>query len=102
MLYKSILILVCLHLYLNSHGQEFNASGQVFDQNSVPVSDVSILNIRTSSGTISDSDGNFEIKVTRGDTLRFSHVQYKNIDITIRDTVGLFIELIADTTALIL
>ena len=100
MLYKSILILVCLHLYLNSHGQEFNASGQVFDQNSVPVSDVSILNIRTSSGTISDSDGNFEIKVTRGDTLRFSHVQYKNIDITIRDTVGLFIELIADTTAL--
>ena len=65
MLYKSILILVCLHLYLNSHGQQFQLSGHVYSQEEGPVSEVSVLNIRTSSGTVSDVDGNFQIKARK-------------------------------------
>lgn len=53
-----------------------------------------------SEGTISDVDGNFTIKVNKGDILVFSYIGYKSIEKTIKDNATLNIVLEPDNTML--
>lgn len=49
----------------------------------VPFSDIHVVNFKTKKGTITDSKGSFQIKVQLGDTLNLSHIKLKNKKIII-------------------
>jgi hypothetical protein len=50
---------------------------------SFPIHDVHIINMTTNTGTISNDLGIFTIPVTLGDRLSISHLNLKNVTITI-------------------
>ncbi len=54
----------------------YDLSGTVVDANNVPIPGANIVVANTTRGTQSDFDGNFSIKVTSGDILRFSYIGY--------------------------
>lgn len=49
--------------------------------------DITIYNITTNIGALSNSEGVFKIKVKRNDTLQFRALQYQNFDVIINDAV---------------
>ena len=48
---------------------------------------VTVFNTSSNKGTITDAEGNFEIKVTINDKIEFSALQFKNFNVTITDDV---------------
>lgn len=92
------LMLTCLFLGFGQMvlGQSRAISGKVTDgSNSEPLPGVTIQVPNTNVGTISNSDGSFNITVPEGGTaLRFSYVGYKTIDIAIggSNTINLTME----------
>ena len=54
-------------------------TGQVIDENKEPMIGVSILIVGTSTGTVTDFDGNYTLNVPQGNKeLQFSYVGYVN------------------------
>lgn len=51
-------------------------TGMVKDVTSLPLLGVSIVEVGTGNGTVTDADGKFSIEVSKGATLRFSYVGY--------------------------
>ena len=78
-----LLLLLCLLMYLpNAMTAKTLAdiviSGQVTDERGDPMPGVSIVLKGTTNGTITDLDGNFELKSTQSKgTLLFSFIGYK-------------------------
>ena len=58
-------------------------SGVVKDENNDPLMGVSIIIKGSSVGTVSDFNGNYEIKAERGDKLVFSYVGYNTLEKTV-------------------
>lgn len=56
--------------------------GKILSSNKV-ISDVHVINLNNRYGTISNTNGEFEIFVKENDVLLFSSIQYKNLKITI-------------------
>jgi len=54
--------------------QEMTVRGTISDNQGVPMMGVSILVKGTKKGALSDFDGNYEIKVNRGDVVEFSYL----------------------------
>lgn len=74
--------------------------GRVIDSNQIPIPDVNIFVEGTNTGTITDRNGNFELRVNEEDEskcLIFSHVQYDEKKIAISSvatgTEGMVVEL---------
>ncbi|MET0244734.1 MAG: carboxypeptidase-like regulatory domain-containing protein, partial [Flavitalea sp.] len=62
---------------LASAQQTIEISGTVLSDSSVALGDVSIQVLGTSEGTVSNAEGKFSIKTTKGATLVFSSVGYE-------------------------
>lgn len=61
---------------------EFQVKGQVTDPNGEPIIGASILEKGTTSGTVTDFDGNFTLNVTKqGALLHVSYVGYKTVEV---------------------
>jgi TonB-linked SusC/RagA family outer membrane protein len=76
-----ILTPLLLVLSLNfSFAQEKTISGNVVDQNNVPLPGVSVLVVGTTRGTQTDFDGNYSISASVGETLRFSYIGQTTVD----------------------
>lgn len=68
-------------MVLPAMAQEQRVSGVVVDQNSEPMIGVTVRPKGSStSGTVTDLDGNFNITVKSGTTLTFSYLGYKNVE----------------------
>lgn len=83
-LLKSILILLLFGLPLSIFSQ-VTATGTVSDAESgEPLIGVNILIKGTSTGTVTDFDGNYEIELPgEGEVLVFSYTGYQNVEITV-------------------
>lgn len=57
-----------------------SVSGVVTDENNDPLSGVTIIIKNTSTGTITDFDGNYQINAVNGDRLVFSYVGYQTVE----------------------
>jgi TonB-linked SusC/RagA family outer membrane protein len=66
-----------------SFAQEKTISGNVVDQNNVPLPGVSVVVVGTTRGTQTDFDGNYSISVAQGQVLRFSYIGQKTVDRTV-------------------
>ncbi len=75
-----ILLSLCLALSAQET-KNFTIQGAVFDETGSPIPGVTIyLRDKISVGTISDSDGKFSIRASRGDMIVFSFVGYKKVE----------------------
>ncbi len=74
----SWLITPLLALFMSfSYGQGKTISGNVTDQNGLPLPGVSIVVVGTNNGTQTDFDGNFALTASVGQTLRFTYLGQK-------------------------
>lgn len=65
-------------------GQTMSITGTVTDQeDDFPLPGVTVLIKGTSTGTITDFDGKYELAVSQGDTLSFSYIGYATTDIPV-------------------
>ncbi|QLG45943.1 SusC/RagA family TonB-linked outer membrane protein [Costertonia aggregata] len=85
------LLVLCMSF---SSAQEKTISGNVTDQNGLPLPGVSIVVVGTSSGTQTDFDGNYAITADVGQVLRFSYIGQKTANRTVgaSDTINLQME----------
>lgn len=63
-----------------SFAQERAVSGNVVDQDNVPLPGVSVVVVGTARGTQTDFDGNYSIRVNSNETLRFTYIGQKTVD----------------------
>lgn len=89
-------ILLCFLLFsLNSWAQEINLTGKVTDAaNGEPLPGVSVIIKGTFTGTATNVDGDYSLKVNRGDVVEFSFVGYKtkSFNITGQNTLNVALE----------
>ena len=90
------LLVLCMSL---SYGQEKTISGNVTDENALPLPGVSIVVVGTTNGTQTDFDGNYTINASVGQVLRFSYLGQKTVDRTVgsSNTINLQMEEDAET-----
>ncbi|SDB48650.1 TonB-linked outer membrane protein, SusC/RagA family [Flavobacteriaceae bacterium MAR_2010_188] len=60
-------------------------SGTVTDQDGLPLPGVNVVVRGTTTGTQTDFDGNYSLNVASGETLVFSYVGYKTIEMVVTD-----------------
>ncbi|HEY0653406.1 MAG TPA: TonB-dependent receptor [Chryseosolibacter sp.] len=101
-IYSSLFFLVPALFFFSSALAQVSISGKVTDTgNSEPIAGVNIVVKGKVVGTITDADGNFELKVNQAPplTLVFSFVGYtsKEVEITQANTTGLKVDLAEST-----
>src|SRR6187402_2526096 len=103
-LYKKLSLTAVILLVLTSVGlaQERVVSGTVTDENGGSMPGVNVLVKGTSSGTATDSDGNFKVSVSGGDqsTLVFTFVGYATAEIVVGARSVVNIQLTPDVQTL--
>ena len=76
----TLLLAFVVHL---SFAQEKTITGNVKDQDGLPLPGVNILVIGTTNGTQTDFDGNYTISATIGETISFSYVGLKEVKMVV-------------------
>jgi TonB-linked SusC/RagA family outer membrane protein len=76
---RFFLVMFFLAFYFLTFGQERTVTGNVTDETGAPLPGVSVVIQGTTSGTITDIDGNYSITLEEGqDVLRFSFIGFKD------------------------
>ncbi|MGJ8660063.1 MAG: SusC/RagA family TonB-linked outer membrane protein [Cellulophaga fucicola] len=83
-----------------SYGQEKTITGNVTDQDGLPLPGVSVLVVGTTIGTESDFDGNYTIKASIGQILRYSYIGQKTTQRTVGASSVINLQLEEDAEAL--
>lgn len=93
------LMLVLLLFSVTLQAQNNSIKGTVSD-NIGTMPGVNVIIKGTNTGTLTDSDGNFQITVKANDTLMFSYLGYKSQEVPINNRNTINIKLQEDTTTL--
>lgn len=83
-----------------SQQANITVKGKVTDVNGEPIIGVNIFVVGTTTGTVTDYDGNYSLTVPRGSVLRFSYIGYKDREFTITDQNTLDVQMQEDTEML--
>ncbi|MEY8782051.1 SusC/RagA family TonB-linked outer membrane protein [Allomuricauda sp. XS_ASV26] len=83
-----------------SYAQEKTVSGNVTDQDGLPLPGVAVVVVGTSNGTQTDFDGNYTIAVSTGQVLRFSYIGQKTVDRTVGASSSINVQMEEDAQAL--
>ena len=81
-----IFTLFFLLISLSLSAQQENITGNVTDENAQPLPGVTIQLKGTQTGTVTDFDGNFNIKAELGQTLVFTFVGFEKKEVEITTT----------------
>ncbi|WP_034044555.1 SusC/RagA family TonB-linked outer membrane protein [Wocania ichthyoenteri] len=96
-----LLLTVCFCFEVHAQSTSKTITGTVFDDNSAPAIGVNIIVEGTSTGTTTDFDGNYSIKIPDGGTaLTFSFIGYKTQTVVINNQTTINITLEIDTSTL--
>ena len=74
--FSAILLLLCLSLFTVYGQGKKNIKGLVTDEKNEPLIGVSVVELGTSNGTVTDIDGKFDLNVSSNSTLKFSYIGY--------------------------
>lgn len=91
------LLVLCMSF---SYGQEKTISGNVTDQNGLPLPGVAVLVVGTSNGTQTDFDGNYTITASVGQTISFSYLGQKTATRTVGSSNSINVQMEEDAEAL--
>ncbi|MGS2741848.1 SusC/RagA family TonB-linked outer membrane protein [Sinomicrobium sp. M5D2P17] len=80
--------------------QQLRVTGTVTDPNGNPLPGVNIIVKGTSRGTMSDPDGNYNIRVMGTDVLTFSFVGFRTVEQAVEGQENIDVEMEEDVTAL--
>lgn len=87
---------ICLLMVIPTYSQTFRKfvlSGMVVNEDTIPVSDVAIINIRTGKTVRTNASGFFETEIAANDSIFVYHIAYKNKIINLDNNAKLiFIE----------
>ncbi|MEQ8555452.1 MAG: TonB-dependent receptor plug domain-containing protein [Cyclobacteriaceae bacterium] len=97
---RSLLFVSFCIVYTLSGAQRLTVSGKITDGETKPVEGVSVLTLQGGNGTVSNKDGSFRIKVAKGDSLRFRHIQFNDLQLVITGDEYLDVKLEYRTVAL--
>lgn len=100
---KKLLCLLIFNLvmYPFLFSQEVNITGKVLDENHLGLPGVNVVIKGTSTGTITNTDGNYSIKVPNANSvLVFSYVGYLTKEITVGDQTEINVTLLLDVAKL--
>lgn len=89
---RFILVLTALVMSAAAFAQKTVYKGVVLDEQGEPLIGVSVVQKGTSSGGITDLDGNFEISVDPGSVLTISYVGYKSQEVTVSDNMNIVLQ----------
>ena len=98
--YVKVLTLFLVFLVQLTYAQNKMVSGTITDDSGLPLPGVNVIKKGSSSGTQSDFDGKYAVKVTPGDILYFSFVGFTNQEITISNQSIINIQMEQDTAEL--
>jgi len=95
-------VLITFFSLVNINAQNISINGNVQDAgNGMPIPGVNILVKNTSTGVVTDFDGNFTITdITAGSTLVFSYIGYITQEVIVNDNTSLNIQLTQDVAQL--
>ena len=99
---QNVIVLLVLLLNISVFAQgEYTIKGIVTSQaDNTTLPGVTYRIVNTDKGGATDFDGNFEIKVQKGDVLEFSYLGYVKQLVAIEDQKTLSISMVEDTTSL--
>lgn len=72
-----ITLVIVLTSVISLSAQNIKVTGTVYDEKHKPLIGVTVKEIGTSNGTVTDVDGNYSIKVLSMDKIQFSYVGYR-------------------------
>ena len=93
---KQILTLMSFLLCIQVAVAQGSISGNITDDEGVPLPGATILVAGSNEGTTSDFDGNFSIRANTGAVLDFSYVGYKTVSVQVENQDQITVVLIAD------
>lgn len=83
---KITLLVTFLLLSLSMIAQQYTVSGTINDSDGVPLPEVSVTVKGTKTGTSTDFDGNYSLKVNKGDVVNYSYIGYNTVSKTMDGT----------------
>ncbi len=95
-----LLIFIGLVVSFNSFAQNATLNGNVKDTNGEPIIGASVILKGTTTGTVTDYDGNFTLSVPPGAIISISYIGYRAQDIPFQGQRNLIITLQEDTELL--
>jgi TonB-linked SusC/RagA family outer membrane protein len=94
---KVIIIVIFLQTFIFAFSQSSMLKGVVISTDGETLVGASVLKMGTSSGTVTDVSGKFELKVNAGDKLKISYIGYKSQEIVIKSNQAVLnVQLAAD------
>lgn len=94
--FTMILALMALAVQIG-FAQQKTVSGTVTDENGLPLPGATVIKSGTSSGTTTDFDGKYQMRVNTGDVLEISHVGYATQSVTVGTSNSYNVGLQADS-----
>ncbi|WP_295117976.1 TonB-dependent receptor [uncultured Chitinophaga sp.] len=97
------LLLVGLLITMNAQAQEtgvIKITGNIKDELKAPMPGVTIINLTTKAGTVTDEKGAFEINARRGDSLSARMIGYDYFNVMVTNTINFEITLKATNNSL--
>jgi len=99
-LFCKALITVCTLLFFAGTLQAQNITGQLLDEEGIPLIGANITIQGTSTGTVTDIDGNFTVAAKKDDVLEISYLGYQTMTVTVGDERNLSLTMETDAAAL--
>ncbi len=81
--WKQASLILCLIIFGTVYSQAQTVSGTLKDASGQPLIGANVLIDGTTTGTITDIDGNFQLNANQGDRLRISYVGYNDMLLTV-------------------
>ncbi|SFZ95029.1 TonB-linked outer membrane protein, SusC/RagA family [Flaviramulus basaltis] len=97
--FKLSLFLLILTAFCNVNAQQ-KITGTVVDNSNMPMPGVNIIVKGTTTGTMTDFDGNFSIEASNGDSLVFTYVGMKTTSVLVQDKTKIVVILETDNELL--
>ena len=80
---KVILTMCLLVAVMTAWAQKVNVTGQVTDEQGEPLIGVTVKVLGTTTGSVTDFEGNYSVSVDKGSSLEFSYIGYKPITVKV-------------------